>query len=376
MNTTPPQEAGRWRSPARPHPGRTGTTAGRAGNRHDATPAPDGPPLLSAALAYAARGWRVFPLIPATKRPATPGHREADCDRTDPRCRAGHTGWQDRATTDPDRITRAWTGRAYGIGIACGPSRLLVIDTDTPKTGAPVPAPWRDRPAGQRPVTGEDVLAALAAEHRGPLPPTWTVTTPSSGVHRYYALNHTRADQATCRAQLGNSAGLLGWLIDTRGHGGYVVAPPTTTTDGRYVLTADMETAPLPAWLTGLLTRHTPRPAGPVPPARVPGARDPEPGNVHAYVNAAIDGESAKVRQAVTGTRNRALFCAAVALGQLVAGRALAEHDARAALLAACETHLATGGFTADEADATITSGLTTGARNPRNPATNERHAA
>ena len=55
--------------------------------------------LRTAALLYASRGWHVFPLIPGQKRPACPGHPAARCDRSDPWCRRGHSGWEQRATT-------------------------------------------------------------------------------------------------------------------------------------------------------------------------------------------------------------------------------------------------------------------------------------
>jgi hypothetical protein len=53
--------------------------------------------------------WHVIPLLPGTKRPACPGHPAAKCDRSDPWCRHGHTGWEQRATTSDPRIIRAWS---------------------------------------------------------------------------------------------------------------------------------------------------------------------------------------------------------------------------------------------------------------------------
>ena len=95
--------------------------------------------LLNAARWCADRGWHVFPLRPGDKRPAFPGHKAEDCTGTDLRCRGGHQGWEPRATTDPGRIGRAWARTPYNIGLACGPSGLLVIDLDhaQARRGAP-----------------------------------------------------------------------------------------------------------------------------------------------------------------------------------------------------------------------------------------------
>src|SRR6266511_3862702 len=71
--------------------------------------------LRTAALRYAAQGWHVFPLWPGTKTPAVPD------------------AWQHRATTNPDLIGRWWSGRPFNIGLAVGPSGLLVVDLDAPK---------------------------------------------------------------------------------------------------------------------------------------------------------------------------------------------------------------------------------------------------
>ncbi len=114
----------------------------------------------------------MFPLRPGTKKPATPDHPAHLCDRSDPRCEHGHTGWEQRATTNPDRIERAWTRRRYGIGIACGPSDLVVIDLDIPKTTGHHDGVWH--------------LTRLEHDHGHRLPATFTVTTPRGGQHRYY----------------------------------------------------------------------------------------------------------------------------------------------------------------------------------------------
>jgi hypothetical protein len=79
-------------------------------------------------------------------------------------------------------------------------------------------------------------------------------------------------------------------------------------------------------------------------------------------VIAALAGEAARVRSALPGQRTQLLFCASVALGQLVAGGQLDENIARDRLREACTGHVRAGAYTADEADATISSGFARGA--------------
>ncbi|GAB4084087.1 hypothetical protein GCM10028784_07170 [Myceligenerans cantabricum] len=315
--------------------------------------------LLAAALEYAASGWHVFPLTPGTKRPAAPRHQAAECDRTDPWCRSEHTGWEQRATNDLDRITRAWSTRPFGIGIATGPSRLLVVDTDIAKPGAVVPEHWSSRDV----TTGEAVLADLAEQAGEVLPATWTVTTPSGGVHRYY-----RRPEAGPGTELGNSAGRLGWLIDTRARGGYVVAPPSLAGGRAYEVTDTAEVAELPAWITDRLAPSSPTPPTPGTVRHI----TPRLGsNVPRYVAAAVNGEVRRVRELGEGGRNHGLFCSAVALGQLVAGGALPAPEAYDALLSAASVHFGIGAppFTEAEAAQTIRSGFRRGANNPRTAA-------
>jgi hypothetical protein len=189
--------------------------------------------LLASALEYAARGWYVFPVHPGTAEPAVPRHRADRCDHSDPRCRYEHTGWEQRATTNPDRITRTWSRASWGIAIACGPSGLLVLSTAV------------DPATGQ---TGDGTLLDLARQH-GALPSTWTVLTPVGGVHRYYS-RPTHLAHPTRR---------LGPLATAYGAGSYVLAPPTRTPHGRYDQLLTASAAEPPDWLTHLLTppEHT-----------------------------------------------------------------------------------------------------------------------
>ena len=139
--------------------------------------------LLNAARWCADRDWHVFPLRPGGKRPAFPGHKAQDCTGTDLRCRGGHQGWEPRATTDPGRIGRAWARTPYNIGIACGPSGLLVIDLDTPKPGDVPPPEW----ALPGVTDGADVLAVICERHGQPFPSeTFMVRTRRGGLHLYF----------------------------------------------------------------------------------------------------------------------------------------------------------------------------------------------
>jgi hypothetical protein len=154
-----------------------------------------GNPFLAAALAAAERGWRVFPVVPAGKTPAI-------------------SGWQERATNDSRQIYRWWRGNiALNIGIATGQSGLVVVDLDHSRGDVPP-----RRFGGAR--DGRDVLAMFAAEAGAELPThTYTVSTPG-GCHLYF--------RAPVRVELRCTAGTVGWRIDTRARGGYVVGAGST----------------------------------------------------------------------------------------------------------------------------------------------------
>jgi hypothetical protein len=280
--------------------------------------------LLDAALGLAGRNWRVFPLRPGDKRPAV-------------------RDWESRATSDPDRVTRAWTAGPFNIGIASGPSGLVVVDLDRPKPGAVPPPPYLQR--GIR--DGADVLAKLCEALDQPLPvDTYTVRTASGGTHLYF----TAPKAVTLR----NTAGRLGWLIDTRAAGGYVVASGSIVAGRPYQVLIDVEPMPLPGWLTKRLTEPEPRTENAA--SRIAA------GNQKAYAVAALRGELDRVLIAQEGSRNHTLNAAAFALGQLVAAGLLRRQFAEDALNLA---GLAIG-LPSRECAATIRSGLDSGQRSPR----------
>jgi Bifunctional DNA primase/polymerase, N-terminal len=283
--------------------------------------------LLDAALEHAARGWHVFPLRPGDKRPAI-------------------ARWEQRATTDPQRIERCWgDGVAYNVGVATGPSGLVVVDLDQPKPDAPAPDEWSLPGVNW----GLDVLAVLAERHGEELPVcTHRVLTCSGGEHLYFA--------APPGFELRNSARKLGHLIDTRARGGYIVAARSVIDGRRYEAADTAELAVLPAWLTALLT-HT----GRSDPARWEQALDAV-ARRSRYAAAALRGELDRVLDAPVGQRNHTLNTASFALGQLVATGLIPDTLATDAL-----THAArAAGLGEHETAATILSGITAGARHPR----------
>lgn len=278
--------------------------------------------LLDTALSMAANGWHVFPCLPGRKQPALA------------------VSWQVIATTDPARIRAWWRRAACNIGIACGPSGLVVLDLDIPGHG--------DRQAAAGTASGANRLADLCRQHGEAYPDgTLTVQTPSGGQHLYF---RTPPD-----IRIPNSAGKLAPLIDIRGAGGYVVGPGSRTSQGRYAVSRPLPPAPLPAWLSELARQPDPR--------AVPADCPPRPiSDGSAYGGAALGYESDNVAAAAEGTRNDTLFKAARSLGQLVAGGILHADDVRAALAAAA----ATAGLEHAETTRTIESGLKSGALMPR----------
>ncbi|NEC84967.1 bifunctional DNA primase/polymerase [Streptomyces sp. SID12501] len=292
--------------------------------------------LLSAALSAAARGWHVFPLRPGTKRPAL--HGEAACPGTGP-CAAGHRKWEQRATTDPDLIRAAWSRAPFNVGIATGPSGLLVVDLDMPKPNGKSGKGSSDAPDGATTFT------ALCERAGHPVPGTYRVRTASGGSHLYLA--------APDAVRLANTAGTVGELVDTRAWGGYIVAAGSITPAGPYEALSDSVAAPLPGWLLSILTPAPACPTGPLRLPRVDGSR---------AALAALHGECAVVSAAPESQRNITLNRSAFKVGRFVAWGDLPRHVAEDAFQAAGEAH----GLTAAECRATIRSALNSSIRKAR----------
>jgi hypothetical protein len=259
--------------------------------------------MLDAALAYAARGWPVFPCVPGLKVPVKNSHGVDD------------------ATTDTEQIIRWWTARPdCNVAIATGTaSGIYVLDFD-------VNSPLKKA-----------------------LPPTFVVRTPSGGTHHYFKNI----------PGLPNSASKITAGLDTRGEGGYVLAPPSFITrpedeSGPYLIEEENEYADLPDFIIAIMKKAEPPPQRKVMDVLVPPSDH--------YAAKALDDECARVCNAAEGTRNDTLNRAAFSLGTLVGAHALEEEQVRAALYAAAMA----AGLEDAETHATIRSGLTSGIKSPR----------
>jgi putative DNA primase/helicase len=129
------------------------------------------------------------------------------------------TGWQRKATNDPEQVARWRTDPKINLAIACGhASNLFVLDVDG--------------------IFGPISVAELEKEH-GPMPETFTVRT-GNGKQLYFQYPST---------PLPNSVKFVPDL-DTRSEGGYVIAEGSRHKSGAvYTVIKDVPPAPMPEWL-------------------------------------------------------------------------------------------------------------------------------
>jgi putative DNA primase/helicase len=177
--------------------------------------------MLDAALAYARRGLRVFPVYEPVGGACSCG--KADCDRVGKHPRTNNG--KDDATTDERTITEWWTRWPIAnIGIP-GSDELFFLDVD-PRHG------------------GMESLAQLETGNK--IPDTVRVRTGGGGMHYYLAPNGISIN------------GRIGMLpgIDIKSAGGYALVPPSLHASGaRYEWdpTAPKLIAEAPGWLVDII---------------------------------------------------------------------------------------------------------------------------
>lgn len=153
---------------------------------------------LNAALAWAARGFRVFPLQENTREPALAG-----------------VDWHDLATTDPSMLRDLWTDPVlrtehnYNIGCVC--TDYVVVDIDV-KNGK----------------KGYEEYVAMGGTFD-----TLVVQTTSGGYHLYFH------GPDSSNAPLSNG-------VDIRSHRGYVVAPGSVIDGKPYVVVSERDLSWIP----------------------------------------------------------------------------------------------------------------------------------
>lgn len=165
--------------------------------------------LLDAALRYADLGYPVFPLVPGHKTPMTEhGFKEA--------------------TVDPTQI-EVWWSQQPQANIGIHMEGLLAVDIDGKDN------PWPGSPERQLDLSHCPVSL-----------------TPSGGTHHVF--------RQPAGKSWSNTASRLALMVDTRGRGGYIVAPPSVF-DGRpyqWVETMPLDVGPTelpepPSWLIAAL---------------------------------------------------------------------------------------------------------------------------
>jgi Bifunctional DNA primase/polymerase, N-terminal len=249
-------------------------------------------PLLTAALAYIARGWPVFVLgrskRPVANCPACPenAHDPAGCRHLT--CHGFYA-----ATTNPARLAAMLATVPGGLlairtGIASG---LAVVDID--------------------PRNGGQIDRAL-------MTPTATVATGGGGWHLYY-----RRPGTPLPSKLPGHPG-----VDIKSDGGYVTAPPSLhpATGRPYQWANGRPPSEMPPALRAALA---PPPQPPAPlraslPARQAGGISDPAALLAAHLRA--------IQNAPEGRRRVTLYGAARGIARMIAAGAITADDARAAL--------------------------------------------
>jgi len=245
------------------------------------------------ALAYASRGWFVFPSPASGEKMGCVSGEKTNGNR-----------WG--CTTDPVEIVAYYKQfPAANVGIATGKdSGIFVLEADTP--------------AGHS-ADGIANLKNLEAEH-GELPATLMAESPSGSVHRFFKY-------PSDGTFIENSASKLAPGVDVRGDGGMVIAAPSVRPGkGIYRWLNTLPIADAPEWLIKLSAKAALPPPKPII-FSIQSSSD-----LSAYGAAALADEMAQLAARSPGERNTEANLSAYRIGRLVGGRCLAFSEAYSAL--------------------------------------------
>lgn len=306
------------------------------------------------ALAYASHGFLIFPLWHLVRGVCQCSARDTcGSPGKHPRTRAG----LNEASSDEHTIERWWSMWPFAnIGLPAGANGLAVVDID-PDHG------------GNATI---EVLDAYCLDRGADPRHTRTILTGSGGHHRIY--QQPAGGIPSKRRAFGDDAP----GVDTRGRGGYIVAPPSLHATGRryQVIDNGFGIAPWPQRLTELLEQASEF-RGELPDGTIAcgpaGAQltSGDRGAVWAYH--ALLSETKKLADLplTEGSgKNDQLNASAYKLGRRIGAGYLDEQSAEIALYNAVQ-HWIGYGHTDRSIRATIRSGLAAGIRNPHpGPAT------
>jgi len=281
--------------------------------------------IIEVALAYAEKGFLVFP-CKGNKKPFTlHGYKEA--------------------TTDIEQIKRWWTLYPDAmIGFPTGAiNRVWVLDVDRPKK--------------PEEFDGNLSLAELVRQF-GPLPDTWTQTTPSGGTHYIFAYPQDGLP-------IPNTSNQIAKKLDVRGDGGYIImAPSKNSNGGGYNLSKNYPAVLAPDWLVALVRESKKSSSYELSSFAKQDLYDGVCLSTAPYAAKALEEECRKVREAQEGARNDTLVRAAFSLGTLIGGGELDENLVCSRLMEAVNAMLSP--LPTVEAERTISSGISSGKMHPR----------
>jgi putative DNA primase/helicase len=185
--------------------------------------------MVDVALAYAAHGISVFPVSINTKTPIPARDKDANGEPIP------GTGGFKKATTNPEQIRKWWwRNQKHLIGAPMGElNKIWTLDTDT---------------TVEHDDDGVAALNRLIAEHGAIM--TREHRTATDGLHHIF--NWTADNPIGC------SKGMLPNGLDVKGHGGYIVVPPSRRKGKSYTVSVDIDPADAPAWLYDLIGRRRP----------------------------------------------------------------------------------------------------------------------